>query len=276
MHFIPFAMNGVSAGAYAEPVRRPPEPRADGGGHRNRSGKRWRNRPRPCGGPGVRGRERAVPAGRRRAARPAGRGVEARYGRASQGERRYLSWLLLRTGERGDPALIRLLGASEGDSARDLLYTAVQRELRLPAAELHRLARALGEAEPLVDAMGLSGDLGVAPSSAACSTARPWEGARLWRWEGSERASGRCPSRGGCPAPRDIVALELLDDPGRMTERASTTGRVRTTSRFGDPSPPQCAVLLLSRAEDNRGPEEGWSTAFNEVLAGTACPVPQA
>ncbi|MFF2958375.1 hypothetical protein ACFVT1_05510 [Streptomyces sp. NPDC057963] len=25
-------------------------------------------------------------------------------------------------------------------------------------------------------------------------------------------------------------------------------------------------VLLLSRAEDNRGPEEGWSAAFNEVM----------
>lgn len=148
--------------------------------------------------------------------------VEARYGQASEGERRHLSWLLRSTGERGDPVLLRLLGTSEGDGARDLLYTAVQRKLRLPAPELRRLARTLGEAAPLVDAMGLSGDLGFAPflgdlldhktlgGRAALALGRL--GAREW----TVPVARRLPGTTGLVHVAFTVALELLDDPAAI------------------------------------------------------------
>nr|WSW68200.1 hypothetical protein OG461_19460 [Streptomyces sp. NBC_00995] len=148
--------------------------------------------------------------------------IEARYGPATEAERRQLSSLLRSAGDRGDPVLLRLLGASEGEDARDLLYTAVQRELRLPAAELRRLARTLGEAAPLVDAMGLSGDLGFAPflgdlldhktvgGRAALALGRL--GAREW----TVPVARRLPGTTGLVHVSFAVALELLDDPGAI------------------------------------------------------------
>ncbi|WP_326660196.1 hypothetical protein [Streptomyces sp. NBC_00385] len=148
--------------------------------------------------------------------------VEARYGPAAEGERRHLSWLLRCAGERGDPTLLRLLGASEGDSARDLLYAAVQRKLRLPAAELRRLARDLGEVEPLVDAMGLSGDLGFAPFLGDLLDSKTLGGraalalGRLGAREWTVPVARRLPGTTGLVHVAFTVALELLDDPAAI------------------------------------------------------------
>ncbi|MGW1652589.1 hypothetical protein [Streptomyces atratus] len=148
--------------------------------------------------------------------------IEARYGRAAKDERRHLSWLLGALGEPAVPVLLRLLGGSGGDGAVELLGTAVQRRLRLPAAELHRLAEELGAMEPLVDAMGLSADAGFAPflgglldherlrGRAAVALGRL--GAREW----TVPIAQRLPGLTGLVHGAFVVALELLDDPATI------------------------------------------------------------
>ncbi|MEL5958324.1 hypothetical protein AADR41_26780 [Streptomyces sp. CLV115] len=145
--------------------------------------------------------------------------IRARYGRAAQDERRHLGRLLGALGEPAVPVFLRLLAESGGDGARELLGTAVQRGLSIPAAELHRLAEATGAVEPLVDAMGLSGDAGFAPflgglldderlgGRAALALGRL--GAREWTVAVAERLPGLTGLRHGA----FVVALELLDDP---------------------------------------------------------------
>ncbi|MFJ7492555.1 hypothetical protein ACIQZB_15115 [Streptomyces sp. NPDC097727] len=149
--------------------------------------------------------------------------IEARYGRASKDERRHLSWLLGALGEPAVPVFLRLLGGSGGDDgAVELLDMVVQRRLRLPAAELHRLAEELGAVEPLVDAMGLSADAGFAPflgglldherlrGRAAVALGRL--GAREW----TVPIAQRLPGLTGLMHGAFVVALELLDDPAAI------------------------------------------------------------
>ncbi|MFD4941526.1 hypothetical protein ACFWNT_03085 [Streptomyces sp. NPDC058409] len=148
--------------------------------------------------------------------------VEARYGQASKDERRHLSWLLWCAGERGDPALLRLLGVSGGDSAEDLLRTAVHRQLQLPEAELNRLAKELGAVEPLVDAMGLSRDPGFAPFLGALLSHQTLGGraalalGRLGAREWTIPIARRLPALTGLEHGAFVVALELLDDPAAI------------------------------------------------------------
>ncbi|MCX5342413.1 hypothetical protein NRF20_23655 [Streptomyces sp. R-74717] len=160
--------------------------------------------------------------------------VEARYGQASKDERRHLSWLLRCVGEQGDPTLLRLLAGSEGDSAADLLFTAVQRRLKLPAAELYRLAEELGARGPLVDAMGLSdapafapflGDLldhGTLRGRAALALGRL--GAREW----TVPIAQRLPGLTGLERGAFVVALELLDDPAAIPHLLRELAEKRT------------------------------------------------
>ncbi|MFJ7252864.1 hypothetical protein ACIQWV_09810 [Streptomyces sp. NPDC098085] len=148
--------------------------------------------------------------------------VEARYGQASKDERRHLAWLLRCAGERGDPVLLRLLGVSGGDGAEDLLRTAVQRQLRIPAAELHRLAEELGAVEALVDAMGLSRDPGFAPFLGALLKNKTLGGraalalGRLGAREWTVPIARRLPALTGLDHGAFVVALELLDDPAAI------------------------------------------------------------
>ncbi|MFF2326568.1 MULTISPECIES: hypothetical protein [unclassified Streptomyces] len=148
--------------------------------------------------------------------------VEDRYGWASKDERRHLSWLLRGLGEQADPVLLRLLGTSRGDDAEDLLGKAVQRRLRLPAAELRRLSAELGPAGPLVDALGLSEDLGFAPflgglldhehlrGRAALALGRI--GAREWTVPIAERLGGLT----GLEHAALVAALKLMGDPAAI------------------------------------------------------------
>ncbi|MFJ9680029.1 hypothetical protein ACIRP2_18465 [Streptomyces sp. NPDC101194] len=148
--------------------------------------------------------------------------VEERYGRAPKGERSHLSRLLGALGEQADPALLRLLGTSRGDDAADLLDRAVQRRLRLPAAELRRLSADLGPVGPLVDALGLSHDPGFAPflgglldhehlrGRAAMALGRL--GAREWTVPVAERLRGAT----GLEHAALVVALELMGDPAAI------------------------------------------------------------
>ncbi|MGW9115242.1 hypothetical protein ACWGRV_01150 [Streptomyces sp. NPDC055663] len=148
--------------------------------------------------------------------------IGARYGGAAQAERRHLTWLLGALGEPAAPVFLRLLAESGGDVAAELLGTAVQRRLRVPAAELHRLAAELGAVEPMVDAMGLSEDAGFAPflgglldherlrGRAAMALGRL--GAREWTVPVAERLPGLT----GLQRGAFVVALELLDDPAAI------------------------------------------------------------
>ncbi|MFJ8850417.1 hypothetical protein [Streptomyces sp. NPDC102437] len=162
--------------------------------------------------------------------------IGARYGRAAQAERRHLTWLLGALGEPAVPVFLRLLAESggDGDSAKELLGTAVQRRLRIPAAELHRLAEELGAVEPLVDAMGLSKDTGFAPFlgglldherlSGRAAMALGRLGAREWTVPVAERLPGLTGLQHGA----FVVALELLDDPAAICHllRELETNRV--------------------------------------------------
>ncbi|MFB6873629.1 hypothetical protein [Streptomyces sp. NPDC056323] len=151
--------------------------------------------------------------------------IGARYGRAAQDERRHLTWLLGALGEPAVPVFLRLLaesGGDDGDGARELLGTAVQCRLRIPAAELHRLAEELGAVEPLVDAMGLSEDAGFASFlgglldherlSGRAAMALGRLGAREWTVPVAERLPGLTGLQHGA----FVVALELLDDPAAI------------------------------------------------------------
>ncbi|MFD0341846.1 hypothetical protein ACFVH0_24730 [Streptomyces sp. NPDC127117] len=148
--------------------------------------------------------------------------IAARHGRAAKDERRHLTWLLGAVGEPAVPVFRRLLAESDDDGAKELLGTMVQRGLRVPAAELHRLAERLGPVEPLVDAMGLSADAGFAPylgglldherlrGRAAVALGRL--GAREW----TVPVAQRLPGLTGLVRGFFVVALELLDDPAAI------------------------------------------------------------
>ncbi|MFB7080489.1 hypothetical protein [Streptomyces sp. NPDC056308] len=148
--------------------------------------------------------------------------IEARYGRAAKDEQRHLSWLLGALGEPAAPVFLRLLSRSGGDGAVELLGTAVQRRLRLPAAELHRLAEELGAVEPLVDAMGLSADACFAPFLGGLLDHERLRGraavalGRLGTREWTVPIAQRLPGLTGLVHGAFVVALELLDDPAAV------------------------------------------------------------
>ncbi|MFD7492426.1 hypothetical protein ACFV8T_08395 [Streptomyces sp. NPDC059832] len=160
--------------------------------------------------------------------------VEARYGKAANDERRHLSWLLGSLGDPAVPVFLRLLSGSGGDGAVELLDAAVQRGLRLPAAELHRLTEELGAVEPLVDAVGLSADVGFAPflgglldherlrGRAAVALGRL--GAREW----TVPIARRLPGLTGLVRGFFVVALELLDDPAAIPHLLRELAEKRT------------------------------------------------
>ncbi|MGW1187456.1 hypothetical protein [Streptomyces sp. NPDC002559] len=176
--------------------------------------------------------------------------IGARYGRASKTERRYLSWLLGALGEQAVPVFLRLLGTIGGDGpgtadgngpgtiggddARELLGTAVQRRLGLPSAELHRLAGELGATEPLVDAMGLSGDPGFVPFLDGLLDDERLRGraalalGRLGARERTVAIARRLPGLTGLEHGAFVVALELLGDPAAIPHllRELAEGRV--------------------------------------------------
>ncbi|MFF8614845.1 hypothetical protein [Streptomyces sp. NPDC015350] len=160
--------------------------------------------------------------------------IGARYGRASKAERRHLSWLLGALGEQAVPVFLRLLGTTGGDGAEELLGTAVQRRLRLPAAELHRLAGELGAVVPLVDAMGLSEDLGFAPFLDGLLDDERLRGraalalGRLGARERTVPIARRLPGLTGLDHGAFVVALELLGDPAAIPHllRELEEGRV--------------------------------------------------
>ncbi|MEU6975498.1 hypothetical protein [Streptomyces sp. NPDC046371] len=148
--------------------------------------------------------------------------------------RRYLTWLLRILGDRGDAALLRLL-TEQGFAAadrRDLLGTAVSRELRLPAPLLHAFAEDLPPSDgddarrggslgrELVDAMGLSGDPSLAARLGALldDPAAPRGPAalalgRLGACEWTVPIAERLPEVTGLDHTAFAVALELMGDP---------------------------------------------------------------
>ncbi|MGO4632841.1 HEAT repeat domain-containing protein [Streptomyces sp. 2RAF24] len=152
--------------------------------------------------------------------------------------RPYLTWLLRILGDPGDAALLRLLAEPTAFAAadrRDLLSTAVSRELRLPAPLLHAYAETVppsdgGDARPggtlapeLVDAMGLSGDPSLAPRLGAlledpaaprgrAALALGRLGAREWTVPIAERL----PETTGLEHTAFAVALELMGDPAAV------------------------------------------------------------
>ncbi|MCT2541741.1 hypothetical protein [Streptomyces atratus] len=148
--------------------------------------------------------------------------IEARHGRAAKDERRHLTWLLGALGEPAVPVFRRLLAESGDDAAKELLGTTVQRGLRIPVAELHRLAERLGPVEPLVDAMGLSGDAGFAPFLGGLLDHERLRGravmalARLGAREWTVPVAERLPGLTGLEHGVFVVALELLGDPAAI------------------------------------------------------------
>ncbi|MET8508824.1 hypothetical protein ABZV60_29950 [Streptomyces sp. NPDC004787] len=143
---------------------------------------------------------------------------------------RHLTWFLERLGDAGAEVLVRLVAEPAFSPAerRDLLWTAVRRGLRLPAAVLESYARqdaesgggADGPPDPvLVNAMGLSGDLSFAPRLGAllddpdaprgrAALALGRLGARAWTVPIAERLSVET----GLNHVAFAVALELLGD----------------------------------------------------------------
>ncbi|MEV7278796.1 hypothetical protein [Streptomyces sp. NPDC093111] len=171
--------------------------------------------------------------------------------------RRHLTWLLRILGEPGGAVLLRLLAEPSFTAAdrRDLLGTAVSRGLRLPAALLHAFAdaetvpqsdgddggggddgdradgagrgdeaRTGGSVPPeLVDAMGLSGDLSLAPRLGALlddpdaphgrvALALGRLGAREW----TVPIAQRLPEANRLDHSAFAVALELMGDPAAV------------------------------------------------------------
>ncbi|MFI0929958.1 HEAT repeat domain-containing protein [Streptomyces sp. NPDC021012] len=150
--------------------------------------------------------------------------------------RPYLTWLLRILGGTGDEVLLRLLAepAFAADERRDLLRTAVARELRLPA----ELLRTYGEADPasgrsgiradgppapeLVDAMGLSGDPSFAPGLGALLEEPAVRGraalalGRLGAREWTAPIAGGLSEVTGLDHVAFAVALELMDDPAAV------------------------------------------------------------
>ncbi|GAA2783982.1 HEAT repeat domain-containing protein [Crossiella cryophila] len=145
--------------------------------------------------------------------------AEARYATAEAEQRRRLSWLLGHLGDPGAAAVLRLLAAHTGDDAHDLLGTAVRRGLRLPGELLWRLAADLGDAEPVLHAMGLAADPGFADylgarlgskgKRAAAAMALGRLGDRRW----TEPIARRLAEVVGLEHTAFVVALELLGDP---------------------------------------------------------------
>ncbi|MCX4731042.1 hypothetical protein [Streptomyces sp. NBC_01363] len=162
--------------------------------------------------------------------------IEARYGRAAKDERRHLSWLLGALGEPAVPVFLRLLGGSGDDGAVELLGTAVQRRLKLPAAELHRLAEELGATEPLVDAMGLSDAPDFAPFLGGLLDHKALRGraalalGRLGAREWTVPIAQRLPGLTGLEYGAFVVALELLDDPAAIPHLLRELAEKRTSA----------------------------------------------
>ncbi|MER6129763.1 hypothetical protein ABT173_45860 [Streptomyces sp. NPDC001795] len=162
--------------------------------------------------------------------------VEERYGAAGPEQRRLLTWLLRSLGESGDPALLRLLERARGEHARDVLATAVQRGLRIPAGVLRGLVDDLGMVEPVVDAMGLSGDPSFAPLLAGvldrtglggrAALALGRLGERRWTGALAERVGGVS----GLDHTAFARALELMGDP------AAVPYLVRWLRKGGEPA----------------------------------------
>ncbi|MGW0516775.1 hypothetical protein [Crossiella sp. NPDC003009] len=172
--------------------------------------------------------------------------AEARYATAEPAQRRQLSWLLRYLGEPAGPALLRLLDRHSGDDAHDLLTTAVQLGLRVPAELLWRLESDLGSAEPVLHAMGLSGDAGFADylgqqldtpgkqGPAAIGLGRL--GDRRWTVPIAERLR----RVQGLTHTAFVVALELLGDP------AAVPYLVRLLKEVDAPGDVQHALIRLT------------------------------
>ncbi|MCO1579410.1 hypothetical protein M8C13_27030 [Crossiella sp. SN42] len=172
--------------------------------------------------------------------------AEARYATARPAQRRRLSWLLRCLGEPAGPALLRLLAGHSGDDAHDLLGTAVQLGLRVPAELLWRLERDLGPADPVLHAMGLSGDAGFGEylgrqldtpgkqGPAAIALGRL--GDRRWTLPIAERLHRVT----GLVHTAFVVALELLGDP------AAVPYLVRLLKEVDAPGDVQHALVQLT------------------------------
>ncbi|MCK2236596.1 MULTISPECIES: hypothetical protein [unclassified Crossiella] len=148
--------------------------------------------------------------------------AEARYAEVESAQRRRLTWVLGQLGDSAGPALLRLLAAHTGDDAHDLLGTAVRGGLRVPGELLWRLAADLGDAEPVLHAMGLAADPGFADylgqrldtagKRAAAAIALGRLGDRRW----TEPIARRLGKVDGLEHTAFVVALELLGDPAAV------------------------------------------------------------
>lgn len=148
--------------------------------------------------------------------------AEQRYALAEAPERRKLSWLLGGLKAPAGPVLLRLLAAHSGDDAFDLLGTAVRCGVRMPSELVRRLAEEFGPVEPVLHAMGLTGDpafgeylarwLDEPDKQRAAAIALGRLGDRRWTVPIAERL-GRAE---GLNHTGLAVALELLGDPAAV------------------------------------------------------------